>query len=438
MLNQFQIQLQKLVNQPKTKTFLVASSGGLDSTVLIYLCHKLNLNFGICHVNFQLRGEESDQDQRFLENLAQTYKQPIYTLEENAKTYAKQHQLSTQEAARMIRYAWFEECLKTKQYDYVLTAHHADDNLETYLINSFRGTGIKGLTGIPKKRDYILRPLLHFTREDILDFAKSKELTWREDQSNTSDKYLRNVIRHHLLPFFQKRQDNLYARFETTQNHINRQETLLEDYLKLIFNQVVETKVHSYQFKIDILKQFPNHNEILIELCKDFNFTDWDSITELLDAQVGKYVTSSSHKLVKERGFLELFLLEDYSFENKHINLKDLPQTVEFKEGTLHFESAKTFKKTDATIAYLSKDLLKSDLKLRPVEIGDYFYPLGMHGKRKLSDFLKDEKISTFEKSKVRVLTHQNDIVWVVNHRIDNRYKITENTQECLKVQFIP
>ena len=438
MKKQILNQLKKLIDEPEGKRYLVAASGGLDSTVLIYLCHELKLNFGICHVNFMLRKDESDQDQQFLENLAENIQTPIYVLEESAKDYANQNQLSIQEAARQIRYNWFEKCLREYNYDYVMTAHHADDNLETYLINSLRGTGIKGLKGIPSLRNNIIRPLLHLTRQNILDYAKNNSISWCEDNSNASDKYLRNVIRHHLTPFFKNRQDNLFARFNTTLNNINRQESLLEDYLNLIFKQVIEDKGDSYHIKIDVLKQFPNHEKILIELLKDFEFTDWDSVINLLDAQVGKYVSSSTHKLVKERGFLELYLLDNYSFESKTISIKNLPKTIKFKEGKLDFEKTSKFTESKKNIAFLSKDLLKSDLYLRTYKIGDYFCPLGMKGRRKLSDFLKDEKLTTLEKSKVWVLVHNEDIIWVLNHRIDERYKITENTQECLKITFTP
>ena len=438
MLIKFQKQLEQLVAKPKKSRYLVASSGGLDSTVLIHLCLKLKLDFGICHVNFQLREKDSDLDQEFLEELAGKYQKPIYVLKENAKKYGKQHQLSTQESAREIRYNWFEQCLKQHKYDYLLTAHHADDDLETYLINSFRGTGIKGLTGIPIKRKQILRPLINFTREEILDFAKSKELHWQEDKSNASDKYLRNVIRHHLVPFFRDRQDNLHARFKTTQDNLVRQDIILEDYLNLVFNQIVTETKSSYRFDIKTLKQFPNYDKILIELLKDFGFKDWDSLISLVDGQVGKYISSSTHKIVKERGFLELFSSEENSTIKKNISLNDLPKIIKFSDGKLHFENSNTFEKSPRHTAYLSKDLLKSELCLRPYKIGDYFCPLGMKGKRKLSDFLKDEKLSTLQKSKIWVLEHQNDIVWVVNQRIDNRYKVTENTKECLKIQFTP
>ncbi len=436
MLNHFEQNLQKLASGYHKKRFLVAASGGLDSTVLIHLCHQLELNFGICHVNFQLRGEESDDDQCFLEELAKKLQQPIFVLSQNAKEYAEQHQLSTQEAARQIRYNWFEKCLNKDSYDYLLTAHHADDNLETYLINSFRGTGIKGLTGIPEKREYILRPLMTFNRKEILVYSKNEHLKWREDQSNAEDKYLRNVIRHHLLPFFEQRNDNLYARFKTTQSNLSRQEYLLEDYLHLIFKQVIEERKESYRIDISTLKQFPHDEKILIELLKDFGFTDWDSLTELMEAQVGKYLSSSTHKLVKERGFLELFQFKEHSSEPIYISIDNLPKTVHFDEGVLEIEISDTFEKSPQHIAFLSKDLIKTDICLRPYQTGDYFCPLGMRGKRKLSDFLKDEKLSTFEKSKIWVLTHQNDIIWVINHRIDNRYKITEKTKECLNIKF--
>ncbi|RRO19771.1 tRNA lysidine(34) synthetase TilS [Flavobacteriaceae bacterium 14752] len=436
MQSSFQKQIQYLVPEAENKRFLIAASGGLDSTVLIHLSHNMGLKFGICHVNFKLRGQESDEDQLFLEDLSQTHHCPIFVLEKNAKVYANIHQLSTQVAAREIRYQWFKDCLEKENYDVVMTAHHADDNLETYLINSFRGTGIKGLTGISEKRDNIVRPLLEFTRQDILNYAESQNLNWREDRSNASDNYLRNVIRHHLIPFFEKREDDMQARFKTTQNNINRQNDLLDDYINMVFKQVVKPTEDSYQINIKTLETFPHPKTILIELLKDFGFSDWDSVYDLVNAQVGKFVNSSTHKLVKERGFLELFILKNDEKKPITINLDKLPKTVSFPEGEVDFEIVKNFDKTESNIAFLSKDLLKSQLLLRPYKIGDYFCPLGMQGKRKLSDFLKDEKLSTKEKSQVWVLCHNQDIIWVVNQRIDDRYKITDKTTKCLKITY--
>lgn len=436
MKRQFASGLKRLVKTPYEKHYLIAASSGLDSTVLIHLCHTLKLNFAICHVNFKLRGENSDKDQKFLEELSITLNCPIFVLEKNAKIYAKTNQLSTQEAARVIRYTWFKDCLHKHNYDLLMTAHHADDDLETYLINSFRGTGIKGLTGIAKKRDHIIRPMIGFKRKDILNYAKKGNINWREDQSNASDHYLRNVIRHHVIPFFANRQDDLHARFKTTQDNINRQDKLLDDYLNIAFNQVVKQTEDSYQFNIKTLKEFAHPKYLLIELLKDFGFTDWDSIYNLTTAQVGKHVTSSNYKLVKERGFLELFVIKESTKKNTKIKLDNLPKKINFKHGQLYFEDTTTFEKTGKNIAFISKDLLKNDLFLRPYQIGDYFCPLGMKGRRKLSDFLKDEKLSTFEKSKTWVLHHQNEIVWVIKHRIDDRYKITDKTKECLKITY--
>lgn len=438
MLAKFKREFSHLLDDYKDNRYLVAASGGLDSTVLIHLCNSLHLDFAICHCNFQLRGEESDGDQSFLEELANTLNRPIYVHTKNTKTYAEEKKLSIQEAAREIRYEWFEQCLNEYKYDYLLTAHHANDNIETYVINSFRGTGIKGLTGIPQKRDKIIRPLLNFSREELHNYTKANNILWREDSSNESDNYLRNIIRHHLIPFYTKRQDNLYARFETTLNHINRQESLLEDYLHLIFKQVVESSGEHYRIKIEALKQFQNHDLILIELLREFGFKDDKSLVQLLDAQVGKFLTSTSHKIVKERGFLELFLIENTTRTAINFELNALPLTIEFENGVLEFSEVEDYNNAPSQVGFLNKDKITDKLSLRPVQNGDYFYPLGMTGKRKLSDFLKDEKLTNFAKSKTWVLTHNKDIVWVVNQRIDDRYKITKTTSACLKVEFKP
>jgi tRNA(Ile)-lysidine synthase len=438
MLKPFESNLFTLVSHFKNKRFLIAASGGLDSTVLIHLCHSLNLDIGICHVNFQLRGEESDADEKFLVELAKRLNCPIFTQKKDTKTYAKRHQLSTQVAAREIRYKWFEVCLKGHQYDYLLTAHHADDNIETYLINSFRGTGIKGLTGIPKQRDYILRPLLGFSRADILSYAESHNILWREDKSNNSDHYFRNRLRHHLIPFFKSHDTDIFSRFETTQSHISRQENLLNDYISLVKERIFLQQEPTVRIGIKELELFSNPDLILIELLKDYGFVDAKSIANLIYAHNGKFLTSEHYKIVKERGFLELYQTEEQTATETEISLDKLPQQVTFTEGALHFSitDSSHFNFSTPNIAFIDKALLTEHLVLRPLKTGDFFYPLGMTGKRKLSDFLKDEKLTNFEKSKTWVLTHKNDIIWVINLRIDNRYKITKSTKTCLKIEF--
>ncbi len=437
MLEKFKSELAKFSIDLKNVRFLIASSGGLDSTLLIHLCNALSLDFGICHCNFKLRGKASDEDETFLRELAENFCVPIYVLSKNAKVYAKQHKLSTQEAARQIRYEWFKNCLENEGYDMLMTAHHADDNLETFLINAFRGTGIKGLTGVPAKRGNILRPLLKFSRDQIYNYAIANNLSWREDQSNESDAYLRNVLRHHLIPFFKNRNDNHSARFNNTLGQMSRQHTLLKDYMALVKEKVILQKQLTLQISLSELKSFSNPQFILIELLKDYGFSDFRSLQNLLNAQNGKYVTSGTHKAVKEREFLEVFSLIESNSAEIEIEISSIPNRIVFENGELHFSNQNDFNITPQHTAFLNKDLITEDLVLRPMRIGDFFYPLGMAGKRKLSDFLKDEKLTNFEKSKVWVLTHKNDIVWVVNHRIDNRYKIIKSTKVCLKIEFV-
>jgi len=431
-------QFQLLFERFQKHSYLVAASSGLDSTVLIHLCHELKLDFGICHCNFELRGEESVGDQQFLEALAKDLKKPIYIKTENAKTYAHKKGISVQEAAREISYNWFDHCLTTHHYDILLTAHHANDDIESYLINSFRGTGLRGLIGIPDKRDAIARPLLNFSREELHNYAQENQILWREDRSNKSDNYLRNVIRHHLVPFFEGKGDDMFSRFNTTFNHLNRQYTLLNDYLEHVKLKIIIQKEPTLQISLKELQKFPSFTLILHEILRDYGFTDPTGISNLVVAQNGKTIFAQDYQITKERGFLELYKIERQPKNPVEINLDAIPTKIEFENGSLEFSDVPTFYKAPSEFAFLNKDKLTDKLILRPQKEGDYFFPIGMKGKRKLSDFMKDEKLTNFAKSNTWVLTHNKDIVWVVNQRVDDRYKITKTTNACLKVVFKP
>jgi len=438
MLVKVKKEFSNLIKNYATKRYLVAASSGLDSTVLIHLCQELKLDFGICHCNFQLRGEESEGDQQFLEALAKDLKTPIYSKTENAKTYATKKRISIQEAAREIRYNWFDYCLTTHHYDVLLTAHHANDKIETFLINSFRGTGLRGLTGIPDKRESIARPLLNFSREELQKYAEENQISWRDDRSNESDNYLRNIFRHHLVPFFEDKGDDMFSRFNTTFKHLIRQHTLLGDYLEYVRHKIHIQKEPTLQISLKELQRFPNYTLLLLEVLRDYGFSDNKGVTNLINAQNGKTIYAQDFQITKERGFLELFEIEHQQKKPVEIKFDTIPCKIDFENGSLEFSEVPTFSKSSSEFAFLNKDKLTGKLILRPHKEGDYFYPLGMKGKRKLSDFLKDEKLTNFAKSKTWVLTHNNDIIWVVNHRIDDRYKLTKTTSTCLKVVFKP
>ena len=415
---------------------LIAISGGLDSVVLTHLCHQLNLNFALAHCNFNLRGSESDADQDFVLQLAKDLEVEVFIQSFDTNTFAETHKVSTQMAARELRYDWFESLCEQLQFDYILTAHHADDNLETFLINLTRGTGLDGLTGIPEVNENVVRPLLKCTREEIENFAKSNNYKWREDSSNASTKYLRNKLRHDVIPVLKEMNSELLQNFETTQNNLQDSKSIIEDAIIGVQKKVVSVEDTIIKFDIKKLQKLSNSKAYLFELLKEFGFTAWNDVYHLLDAQSGKQVFSNTHRLLKDRAFLLLTEVDSNVSSSAVERLLIEENTKELKTdlGVLFFDEADAILGKGTNVSFVDKDLLKFPLSVRKWEKGDYFYPLGMQGKKKLSKFFKDEKYSLVEKEKAFVLCSGEDVVWVINKRGDNRYKVTEKTKNILKI----
>ena len=419
----------------KDKKLLIAISGGLDSVVLTTLCNQLNFDISLAHCNFNLRGKESDLDEESVVKLSQKSSNQIFTIHFNTEKYAKENKLSTQIAARELRYNWFKELIETHNFDFVLTAHHADDNLETFLINLTRGTGLDGFTGIPKVNGNIARPLLAFSREEIAAFAKTNNILWREDASNASTKYIRNKIRHQVIPSLKEINPNLLDSFAKTSTNLQESKQVIEDRITEVSKDCITTK--NGIIKIDILKirELSNPKAYLYQLLKEYNFTEWNDIYNLLSAQSGKQVFSKTHRLLKDRDFLLL----SKSNETKEVR----EESFFIKENELEtlnpihlvFESVQEISTENKQTIYIDKDLLKFPLIVRKRENGDYFYPLGMQGKKKLSKYFKDEKFSLLEKENTWLLCNSdNKIIWVINYRQDKRLSINKNSKKLLKV----
>lgn len=433
MLQEFQTHLKNHFPFLKGNKLLIACSGGLDSVVLTHLLHKLNYEITLAHCNFSLRGNESDADSGFVISLAKTLQIPVYTETFETEAYADDHGVSIQMAARALRYQWFEELSNQLQISYILTAHHQDDNLETFLINFSRGTGLKGLTGIPNHHGKLVRPLLVFSKEVILAYAKKNNLQWREDSSNLSNKYLRNSLRNEVIPKWKETVPNLLQSFETTQKNLNEHRKLIDDYLALLLSYLAEIKPNGYCFSVKKLKALPNCKVVLFELFSPLGFTEINDVYSLLSAQAGKKIYSSTHILLKDR---EQLILEE-------IQNEETEATIAVPENTtaLQYPLAITFEKvsqlgnSSEKVIFVDHDLLKFPLQLRKWNKGDVFYPFGMTGKKKLSKFFKDEKLSLLAKQKIWLLCSDTEIVWVVGLRADNRFKVTEKTKRILKIE---
>jgi len=418
----------------KDSKLLVAISGGLDSVVLANLFHELNYEIAFAHCNFQLRGEESDADETFVKTLADTYSVAVFTKKFDTETFANTQKLSIQVAARNLRYEWFQEIASEFQYDYILTAHHQDDALETFLINLSRGTGLEGLTGIPERNGSIVRPLLPFTRSDIMAYAEKNNLQWREDSSNASTKYLRNKIRHELVPLLKELHPTFMENFQTTQTHLRGSNSIVQASVQSLKKHLLE-KVTDGQYQIDIaaLRALSNPKAYTYELLKEFGFHAWDDIADILTAQSGKQVFSARYRLIKDRSHL-LIQKRTQPKENSETVLITTSETTIKTPIRLHVEEVADITDTGKNILYVDKKMLKFPLIVRKWKNGDYFYPFGMKGKKKLSKYFKDEKYSLIDKENQWLLCSGENIVWIIGKRSDNRYKLTKPTNTIIKL----
>ncbi len=419
----------------KGKNLLLAISGGLDSMVMADLFHKSNCAIAIAHCNFQLRGLESFDDQTFVKNYSESNKIESFVTQFDTDAFAKDRKLSTQVAARELRYHWFYELLKTKNYDFILTAHQADDNLETFLINLVRGTGLDGLTGIPTQNDKIIRPLLIFSRQEIEYYAKENNIEWREDSSNASDKYLRNKIRHNLVPVLRELNTDFISSFQKTQNYLQEAQIMTEDASIMVYQQVTQEDGEDIYFDINQLKKLPNFKSYLYNWLNKYEFSAWDDIYGLIESQSGKQIFSAKFRLLKDRDFL---ILSPISLVNKKEeyfidkNIKEVKIPI-----NLLFCNIDDITMESNTTIFVDEDKLTFPLVLRRWKEGDVFYPFGMEGKsKKVSKLFKDEKMSLIEKDNVWLLYSDNQIVWVVGIRQDERFKIENTTKNRLKIQL--
>ncbi|MET0759813.1 MAG: tRNA lysidine(34) synthetase TilS [Flavobacterium sp.] len=418
------------------KKLLLATSGGLDSMVMVDLFHKLPFEIAIAHCNFQLRGMESFGDQNFVQDYAKENQIPIFVTQFDTVAFAKDYKLSTQVAARQLRYNWFYELLETEKFDYILTAHHADDNLETFLINLSRGTGLEGFTGIPEHNEQVIRPLLVFSREEILNYAKENSVQWREDSSNASDKYLRNKIRHDLVPILKELNPHFLTSFQKTQAYLQEAKVMVEDATIMIYQQVAKENGDEIHFDLKQLKRLPNYKSYLYQWLNEFGFSAWEDIYDLMDAQSGKQVFSDEFRLLKDRHFLILIPKND--IQEKEEFLIDKNQKEVNFPLKLSLCNVDHISMTENNSIFVDQDKLKFPLVLRRWKEGDSFSPFGMEGKsKKVSKLFKDEKLSLIEKENTWILCSDNQIVWVVGIRQDERFKIDNTTKNRLQIALL-
>jgi tRNA(Ile)-lysidine synthase len=436
MKNILQNHIDKEIPYLNHKKLLLAVSGGLDSMVLLHLFQELKFDIAIAHCNFQLRGVESFGDQKFVQDYADANGVPIYVTQFDTEAFAKDYKLSTQVAARMLRYNWFYELLEEENFDYILTAHHADDNLETFLINFTRGTGLEGLTGIPVENDKIIRPLLFLTRDEIDEYAKEHEIKWREDSSNASDKYVRNKIRHHLVPILKELNPNFMTSFLKTENYLQQSQSMVEDAASMVYQQVAREEGDQVHFDLSKLLQLSNYQSYLYQWLKEFGFTAWDDIYDLVNGQSGKQVFASGYRLLKDRDSLIVCpVTEEETTAEFHISENQREVNIPLKlslckVSDISIESNKTI--------FVNADQIVYPLVIRKWKTGDVFMPFGMNGKsKKVSKLFKDEKLSLIEKENTWILCSGEEIVWIIGMRADHRFRTVNATNNILKIELI-
>lgn len=419
--------------------FLLAVSGGIDSVVLCAIFADLlpHDQLGIAHCNFNLRAEASLKDAQFVRELADKKNISFFSKSFETTSYASLHKVSIQIAARELRYGWFEELLVQEGFDYLVTAHHLDDNIETFLMHTIRGTGLQGLLGIPKVNDKKIRPMLGITKLEIQNYAAEKQLEWVEDVTNSSTKYFRNKIRHLIVPMLKEENTSFDLSFQRTLTHLEQSKSLVEDAVAVFKENYCTYTENGIQIHLEKAKKLTNINAYLYEVLQGYGFTAWNDIYALVDAATGKYSSSSTHRVLKNRSHLLIEPLQILDF-NEIITISEEVTKI-IQPISITFEKSVNCKiePTPANEIRIDAERIAYPLLLRKWQQGDYFYPLGMQGKKKLSKYFKDEKWSLFDKEKAWVLTTaNNELIWIVGHRADDRFKINPLTKTIVKIKL--
>lgn len=433
MLSLFLQELHNLAGADASrKSYLVAVSGGADSVVAATLFHEARLRFAIAHCNFHLRSADSDRDMRFVEMLAAQWQVPFLVREFDTLAVQQNSGKSVEMVARELRYDWFSEI--AGDFDFIVTAHQATDAAETMLLNLTRGTGLKGLCGIPPKNGKIIRPMLIFTSQEIRQYAENHHIEYMEDYTNRDEQIARNRIRHSVIPQLETLNPKFLATSTRSRNVLQRQYAFFQKHIEADIQKLVSKKDNQWIVNRDLLNSCEDKELILYELLTRFGFSS--DVTEKLadDAslQSGKQFFSDTHILLVDRDFL--IIQPQKKCDKEHVELNSLEELRRyFDVEEFEYHENVIFEKNPG-IFYLPKEKLTFPLQIRSWQHGDYFYPLGAKGRQKLSDFFTDHKIDRFKKEDIRLLCIGDQIAWVIGWRSDERFKVLKDSKICYKI----
>lgn len=411
---------------------IVGFSGGADSVVLLDILHSLNYKCIAAHCNFHLRGEESNRDRRFAADFCQKLGIMFVSTDFDTKNYAESNKLSIEMAARELRYEWFEKIRIENNAQAIAVAHHSDDNAETLLMNLIRAAGLKGMSGISVKNGKIVRPLLSVSRSEIENYIKIHKLEYVNDSSNKDNIYTRNKIRNKLIPLLEEINPSVRQTLNESSARFRDYYTIVENYIEQVKKDIVKFDGDFIKINIDLLKKTSGCSTVLFELLNPYGFNSdvVRQITDNLDKESGRMFYSKTHQIIKDRDALILCKTEKTTHEENYkidVDTTEISAPIALSIKKINIDENFSLSKSKNRV-HIDASKLNFPLELRKWKDGDYFYPLGMKGKKKLSDFLIDKKINRFEKNNIRVLVSDNNIVWVVGQCIDERYKICSNS----------
>jgi tRNA(Ile)-lysidine synthase len=441
MFDEFLNYIQKNNLFNRENRLLLAVSGGIDSMVMTHLFLKLGTNTGIAHCNFCLRGIESDKDEELVRKFSDENRIPFYSIRFKTKEYAVSKRISVQMAARELRYKWFEKIREENNFDFIAVAHNLNDNIETMLINLTRGTGLTGLTGIRPVSKKIIRPLLFASRRKIEKYCSYHQIAFREDKTNAETRYTRNKIRHMVVPVLKEINPSIEETLNETAERLAGIDEFVSGHIEGIRTQTSVVKGNTTVFDVYELLNLQTGKAVLFELFAPYGITGATSgeLIRLLTGKTGKQIFTRSHRIVRNRNELIVTPLETERLEYHEISIiEDLLRVPEIASAEV-IDASTVFEISDnQNIACIDLEKISFPVFIRHWKKGDYFFPLGMKHKKKLSDYFVDRKYSLVKKDQALVLESEGKIIWIIGERIDDRFRVTESTSKILVIHLFP